>query len=310
MKIVVVGPGAMGCLFYSLLRRNSGHDLFLLGRDAQRAEHLQRHGITLVQSGKAQHIPVKIACRAENIGECEAILLCVKSSAVKGCLHSLQPLFGGRSLLLAMQNGISHLQALHEATFLHGRFAIGVTSEGANITNDGTVIHAGKGKTRVGFSGLPGQNAAATLVTMVAAMNKAGLETMVVNDITTQVWNKLLVNVGINALTVLYNCPNGKLLEIEAARRKLAAAVREAEAVARAKMIPVIADPVAMVEEVCRKTAENISSMLQDVRKNRPTEVAAINGEIIREATLLGLQAPVNTELFQRVKDIETLNNL
>jgi 2-dehydropantoate 2-reductase len=86
--------------------------------------------------------------------------------------------------------------------------------------------------------------------------------------------------------------------------------VREAEAVARAKKIPVSADPVAMVEEVCRKTAENISSMLQDVRKKRPTEIAAINGEIIKEAGLLGLQAPINTELLQRVKDIETLSNL
>lgn len=309
MKIVVVGPGAMGCLFYSLLRRHSDHDLFLLDRNIPRAAYLRHHGITLVHSGDEQHIPVKIDCRAENIGPCEAILLCVKSSAVEGCLPSLQPLVGERSLLLAMQNGISHLQPLHEAAFLQGRFAIGVTSEGATLKNDGSVLHAGKGITRVGFSEPAGEYAAATLRTLVAAMTAAELETVIAEDIMTQVWNKLLVNVGINALTVLYNCPNGRLLEIEAARRMLAAAIREAEAVARAKKIPVVADPVAMAEEVCRTTAENISSMLQDVRKKRPTEVAAINGEIIREASRLGLPAPVNTELFQRVKDIEALRN-
>ena len=61
-------------------------------------------------------------------------------------------------------------------------------------------------------------------------------------------------------------------------------------------------DPVAAVEEVCRRTATNFSSMLQDVRRGGRTEIDAINGAIIRAAAALDLATPVNTDLVRRLR--------
>ncbi|MBU0908212.1 MAG: 2-dehydropantoate 2-reductase, partial [Proteobacteria bacterium] len=113
------------------------------------------------------------------------------------------------------------------------------------------------------------------------------------------------VNVGINALTVIYDCPNGDLLVNAEAKAKLVAAVLEGHAVARALGIDVPTDPVSQTLTVCEATAANISSMLQDVRRRRPTEIGAINGALLDKARELGIDVPVNSELVSRVRQIE-----
>ncbi|MGW8287867.1 MAG: ketopantoate reductase family protein, partial [Desulfobulbales bacterium] len=118
-------------------------------------------------------------------------------------------------------------------------------------------------------------------------------------------WSKLLVNAGINALTAIHHCPNGKLLESEDTKDMLIAAVREGETVARRLNVALIDDPLAMTLDVCRKTAQNISSMLQDVNNKRFTEIDSINGVIVTAGKKLGITTPVNAELVQKVKEIE-----
>jgi 2-dehydropantoate 2-reductase len=60
-----------------------------------------------------------------------------------------------------------------------------------------------------------------------------------------------------------------------------------------------------MTLDVCRKTAQNISSMLQDVNNKRFTEIDSINGAIVTAGNKLGLPTPVNAELVEKVKEIE-----
>jgi 2-dehydropantoate 2-reductase len=69
--------------------------------------------------------------------------------------------------------------------------------------------------------------------------------------------------------------------------------------------IQVSPDPLAGVMEVCRATATNISSMLQDIRAGRPTEIEAINGAVVRLAESLQLPVPVNEELLRQVRALE-----
>ena len=90
-----------------------------------------------------------------------------------------------------------------------------------------------------------------------------------------------------------------------AAGRGFTDAVREAEPIARAQGIQILADPVAVTLEVCKQTGQNISSMLQDVRHGRPTEIDSINGAIIKAARQLHIPVPVNEELVGKVKNIE-----
>ena len=83
------------------------------------------------------------------------------------------------------------------------------------------------------------------------------------------------------------------------------AAVLEGQEVAAKIGISLTADPLQVTREVCRATAANISSMLQDVRAKRPTEIDAINGALLLRGAEFGIPMPVNEELVRQVKEIE-----
>lgn len=120
-----------------------------------------------------------------------------------------------------------------------------------------------------------------------------------------------MVNVAINALTALTRLNNGRLVESDATRDLLRLAVEEAVTVAKKKCIKLIYDdPLAQAESVCRATAANVSSMLQDVLSQRRTEIDFINGVIVKEGSKLGLPTPVNVALTNLVKALESTYDL
>ena len=302
-RVAVVGPGALGCLLAATLCRIH-EEIWVLDHDSQRAGLLQHSGLTFERAGNLEHFSIRATADAQEIGPVDLILICVKSPVLANTLPSLFPLFTEKTLLLAWQNGIGHLPVLL-ATQLPGATALAVTSLGAHLVGPGQVRFGGAGATSLGFIGPSPQWAGAVLHEAAELFRLAGLEVRVDADILGQVWNKLLVNVGVNALTAINNCENGRLLENGEALALMRAAVLEAASVAQAKGIAIAPDPVARTLAVCEATAGNISSMLQDVRTKRQTEIETINGAVLEEARKLGIPAPINAQLFAAVKGLE-----
>jgi 2-dehydropantoate 2-reductase len=140
-------------------------------------------------------------------------------------------------------------------------------------------------------------------------LQEAGFETHVEKEVAGLIWSKLVINVGINALTALTGQPNGRLLDFEETRLLMADLVAEALAVAGALGIRLTyADPLATVQEVARKTGANRSSMLQDFDRSRETEIDFINGAIVREAAALGIPVPVNRAVTRLVKALDRVH--
>ena len=93
-------------------------------------------------------------------------------------------------------------------------------------------------------------------------------------------------------------------MDTSSTRDTLKILVREAKAVACAQGIAIFDDPIEATLAVCKSTASNISSMLQDIRKQRPTEIDAINGAISRIAKEYGIPTPENDALIRKIKEI------
>jgi len=310
MKTAIIGPGALGSLFaaslaaHTNLAAGDGPGLWLVDHRRERADLLNRKGIILEENGRQTAFSIPVTAEPATIGTVDLALLCVKSNDVKSGLAQAAPMLGQGSLLIALQNGIGHLGLL-DSLQAPAAVAIGVTAQGANLAAPGHVRHAGVGVTRIGFTGRQSAEAVQMLHQAAALLTSGGIETETTDDIINFVWTKLLVNVGINALTAILDCPNGMLAEPGQAREQLTAAVREAAAVARAKGISIDGDPVANTIAISRATGSNISSMLQDVRNRRRTEIDAINGALVAEGRRLNIPVPVNEELVRRVKEIE-----
>lgn len=306
MHILLVGPGALGCLLASVLSRGiAGSDvrLSLLDHNPDRAAMLNQRGILYDLQDTRQCIPIAATAGTELLGPVDVIVLCVKSYDIPACLASCRPLLREGALLVFMQNGIGHLDCLH----LTGRAAcaFGTTTEGATLLDKGHVRHAGSGVTHLGFLTPPDVRAEQLLEQTARLFAGGGLAVSVTDGILNRLWAKLFINVGINALTATLGCTNGSLLTLPGIPARMQAAVGEAEAVARARGIAIGDDPYAATVSVCHKTAGNISSMLQDVRNRRRTEIEAINGAILREGANLKIATPENLLLVSQVKKIE-----
>jgi 2-dehydropantoate 2-reductase len=140
---------------------------------------------------------------------------------------------------------------------------------------------------------------------IVDLFNQAGLETQASDQMEDLIWEKLLVNTGINAITALTGIRNGFIAESPEGRDVCRAAVEEGIQVARARGRSPRTDMVDRVLAVCRATAVNRSSMGQDVDRGKRTEIQSINGAIVRFAEEAGIAAPVNRTLTQLVRLME-----
>lgn len=307
MRIVIAGPGALGCLFASLLspkERSKPDSLWLLDHNQERAALLNRQGIVYDTDTNQKRTLIPVSADPRAIKPVDIALFCVKSYDLDACLQFCLPLLSPQTLLVFLQNGIGHLD-IQERMSLPTCPAFASSSEGATLLGPGHVLHAGRGTTHLGFLQDPTEMQLQQLTELTQTLQKAGLVASLSQDIRSQLWAKLFINAGINPLTALYNRTNGQILTSCAARGRLKNIVREAETVARASGIAITIDPVQATLAVCKSTARNISSMLQDRRNKRPTEIDAINGAVAREGKRLGIATPFNDEAVEQIKKME-----
>ena len=124
------------------------------------------------------------------------------------------------------------------------------------------------------------------------------------NNIRPQLWRKLAVNCVINPLTALWDCPNG---ELKHHPQEVATLCAEVASVIEREGLHTSADDLRYyVEQVIDSTAENISSMLQDVRALRHTEIDYITGYLLKRARAHGITVPENARLYDLVKRKES----
>jgi 2-dehydropantoate 2-reductase len=304
MHIVIVGPGALGCLLASLLQRGitETDTITLLDHNAERTALLNSRGVLYEKDKVTSRFILPAFSDPSVIQPPDALLICVKSYDIEKTLAFCAPLLNANTLLVFLQNGIAHLQ--HQTHSQKTAAAFAITTEGSTNLAPGHVRHAGVGRTFLGFLASPDKEQRQRLSQLVTVLQKGGLEACETGSILSRIWTKLLINVGINALTAVHDCTNGELLQNPLIKMQMQQAIAEAVEVARCENIQIRA-PVQNAENVCRTTAENISSMLQDVRRKRKTEIDAINGAIAVKAENYGLSTPVNTFLVQRIKEIE-----
>ncbi|MFH2137236.1 MAG: 2-dehydropantoate 2-reductase [Candidatus Omnitrophota bacterium] len=302
MKIVIVGPGAIGCLYAAFLTKKKQAEVWLVDKNPQRAKKITESGVKI--SGVGGDFVVKVNCtnRVEDIKACDLVIIAVKSYDTEAAVKSIEPLLDTSTNVLTLQNGLGNIETISEIVGRDRVFG-GVTSLAATLTGQGEVYYAGKGETVVGRMD---KKLTVSMRSIREVFNKAGFLTRLSKDINSLIWSKLIINVGINAQTAIIRLYNGNLVEFPGTREILSMAVSEAVRVAKKKRIKLVYDdPIQKVESVCRSTSKNVSSMLQDVLNKKKTEIDYINGAIVRQAKNYGLMTPANEMLTNLVKTIE-----
>lgn len=303
MKIAVIGAGAMGSLFGAMLAE-ADNEVWLYDVWQEHVQAINQAGLSIEREGQTRVVRLKATTEPDQIDRAELTIIFVKSTQTRAAAQTAQQLAGSDGSVMTLQNGMGNADIIAEF-IAPDRILAGTTSHGATMLGAGRIRHAGIGATTIGTWAATGQGRqlAGRLADFFTA---AGIETEPVDEVRSVVWNKLLINIGINAITALSGIKNGQVLDLEITRELSRAAVEEAMAVARAQDIAIKEDAVDIVFKVAEATAVNRSSMGQDVDNKRPTEIAAINGFIVSEAQRLGIAAPVNFALTALIETLQS----
>jgi 2-dehydropantoate 2-reductase len=291
MKLAVLGPGALGCLLAALFRE-AGVEVSLVDYRPDRVARLRLRGIQVqTLEGVQRVIEVPIGLATE-VGPCDLIIVAVKAYQTESAARVLPELMSQGGMALTLQNGLGNLEAIARMVGTR-RLLAGVGLLGVTRQDEGRIIYAGRG---VIYIGAPAGSQVSPLEVsaVVDLFRGAGLECQPREDIEAALWEKLVINVGINPLTALLRVPNGVLLQLPEAWEVAVAAAVEAQAVAQAAGINLSGDPAARLRQVCTNTATNRSSMLQDILAGRPTEIEALNAQVASRGRALGRPTPVN----------------
>jgi 2-dehydropantoate 2-reductase len=300
MKIVMMGSGAMGGLFGGLLTR-SGEEVWLVGNKKEQIDTIRSAGLTFEEKGEIQIIPMKATLDAASVGKADVVIFFVKTYDTETAVSDALVLEKEDTIFLTLQNGLGNEEVICQKID-RKKVMLGITGHGATLLGPGHIRHAGWGKTFIGELDHRMTDRARRIA---QTFSEAGIETEVSSNIHGQVWEKLLVNVGINALTALTGFKNGQLLDYPETSGLMERLVVEAEEVARRKGIRLEEDPIEKVRRVAEATKENRSSMGQDVDRRQKTEIDAINGAVVREAQALRIPVPFNQAVTDLVKAIE-----
>lgn len=301
MQVVIVGPGSIGLLLYAVLSR-SKEDIWLLDKSIERASRLKKNGIRVEGIASARITAPKVTSDPADVSTADLWIITVKSYDTKNVVKKIAPFVNPKAFVMSLQNGVGNAELLCEQ-FGTQKVLVGVTNMGATTTSEGVVSYAGEGETVVGR--LDGQ-LCVELKDLRELYQKSKLPIKLSRDIKAVLWSKLVLNVGINALSALTRLPNGRIVEFEGAKRIFKDAITEAVRVAKRKRIKLLYDdPVAKAESVCEATAQNISSMLSDVLRKRRTEIDFLNGAIVRQGESLGIKTPVNLLLLDLIRTVE-----
>ncbi|MCI4334343.1 MAG: 2-dehydropantoate 2-reductase [Thermoplasmata archaeon] len=303
MRVVVFGAGAVGQLFGARLLR-AQHEILLVAR-TEEVVAIRGHGLRV--EGETEGVfPVPAVDALIDGITPDVVLLTVKSFDVESAGVEL-----GRRLrpvppVLATQNGLGIESTLRRGlergragspvpVVVRAVHTIPVTRLGP-----GSIRQAGVGELVLGRPAPETEAAAADR--FAELFDSAGFTVRRVSDIEREVWRKLLVNAAINPVTADHGIPNGQLAN-EPWRGQAEELLAEALQVSRAEGFD-FSDEEAPAElwRVVRATAANRSSMLQDLRRGRPTEIEAISGELLRRGGVHGLKLPATERALERIR--------
>lgn len=314
LRITVIGAGVVGCYLGGRLARHA--DVTLVGR-AHVLDPIRDGGLT-VESGDGDrlHVPadaLTLTRTPEAVRRSDVVLVCTKAGSTAAATAEFLPYLRPGTLIVGLQNGLHSADRIRDD--VDGSPVIaGVVPFNLARTGPATYRRTSNGEIRIA------EHPAAT--PLLRAFSESGLAARPTDDIQAVLHGKVLLNMN-NAVQALSGLPLRTQLLDRDLRRCTAMCQAEAGRVFTAAgvvprvplAVPAGVLPTAMrlptpvfrnlARAVLQVDDDGTSSMGDDLARGRPTEVDALQGEVVRMARGLGLRAPACERIVELVHGAE-----
>jgi 2-dehydropantoate 2-reductase len=297
MHIAVVGAGAVGGYYGARLARG-GERVTLIARGAH-LRAIRERGL-LVWSPLGDHV-VRVEAEEDpaRVGPVDLVILAVKTYSNPQVLPVLPALCGPDTMVLTLQNGVASADEIAAAVG-PTRVLAGTTYIATAIVAPGVVQQTGVHRRVIlGEAFGTRQKTSLRAAALAAVLARADIQVEAVPDGRVPVWEKLVSLATFAAFTGAARRPAGAIWSDAIGRDAFLAVAAEVEAVARAEGVAIDADVIPrMVAYLDVLPPETRSSLLIDLQQGKPTEVEALQGEVVRRARARGVPVPGMTALY------------
>ena len=326
IRIGFIGAGAIGSLFGGYLAsanlENYKQSIIFFGR-ANHIDAINKKGLRLQTDNGTLTINIirafenynnyKSTFASEGSDKFDYLFISTKAHNTLKAIKEYKAIVKSSKWVILLQNGIGN-EAIVENEVGKEKLVRILTSHGALLKEPGYVVHTGVGFTKIGclspevneISKSQSNAKELTLYNLKELMDNGTIETEIVDDIIRHSWEKAFVNIGINALGAITRLKNGELLKLNSLNHYMRILVEEAVKVAKAYGYIFQKEKyVDLMFTVAKETADNENSMLQDIKRKKPTEIDFLNGKIVEIADHLKIDVPFNRIMTDLVRSLE-----
>jgi 2-dehydropantoate 2-reductase len=294
----IVGLGALGTLYADTFTRALGKERVEVLANAERAARYRTEGVWF----NGQLCDFRYADAARETEAPDLLLFAVKFGALEDAIAECRHLVGPDTVLISILNGISSEQILSDA-FGAEKVVWCVAQKMAAKKEGNRAVCDPKGELAIG---VPAGADPKSLRRLTAFFDSIGFPYSLPADIRTHMWSKLLCNTGCNQATLAFQCGYGGVQVPGPARDTMLAAMREVAAVAQAEGVPLgekdVQSWLAILDSF---PPEGETSMRQDGKARRRSEVELFAGTIRRLAARRGIPVPANDWLYETIRKME-----
>ena len=295
----IIGLGALGTLYAHLLTKGFGRERVLVLADASRTKRYREDGIWF----NNQLCDFQYVDAAEAAGPLDLLLFAVKFGGLESAIASCRHLIGPETTLVSVLNGISSEQILSDA--FSPEQVVWCVAQKMSARKEGNRILVNPlGELAIG---IPSEYPSAHFERLTAFFDSIDFPYSVPEDIRVHMWSKLLCNTGCNQANMVFECNYGGLQFPGKARDTMIGAMHEVVTVANAEGIPLSNKDVDIwVSLIDGFPPEGETSMRQDGKAHRKSEVELFSGTIRRIAQKHGIAVPVNDWLYETIQKMES----
>ncbi len=295
--VSIIGLGALGIMYGDYMSgRLPAGDLRIVA-DENRIIKYRKQGIYCNE--KQCHFTY-LTDQEEN--PADLLIFAVKFGQLEEAIRSVGHQVGENTIILSTLNGITSEDYLAEA-FGENRVLL-CTVQGMDAVKEGNqMTYHHMGYVCVGTKdGSPSPY----LDAVTKFFDRIKLPYRLPEDMQRQLWNKLLLNVGVNQAVAVYETNYGGVQKDGQARDTMLLAMKEVLKIAQAKKINLSDDDITnWIGVINSLDPQGKPSMRQDTQAHRSTEVELFSGTINRLGQEYGIATPVNEMLYRRIKEME-----
>lgn len=297
-NVGIIGLGALGVMYAHLFTQRLGRARVFVLADSARIERYRQEGVWY----NGQLCNFQYADAATLTEPIDLLLFAVKFGGLESAMETCRHLVGPDTTLISVLNGISS-EPMLGTEFAPEQVVWCVAQKMAAKKDGNYVIAEPVGELAIGVP--PGCNTL-HFQRLTAFFEQIDFPHALPADIRTHMWGKLLCNTGSNQANMVFQCSYAALQIPGEARDIMLDAMREVVAVANAEGIPLSeADVQHWVSIIDTLPPEGETSMRQDAKAHRKTEVELFAGTIRRLAKQHGISVPANDWLYQRIQEME-----